>query len=388
MKKLITILTCMMIVCTMSMNAQEVKKTSASYGQTIEKQMPATKVDSEKSTKNVIFFDGFEETSTEGVFPEGWTEVNAGSGFPWQHIAETNQGPFAFEGSYSAANFWKAGEARDAWLFSPAFELVAGENYTIEFVLQLAGFPSANEYDYFELKIGQTASAAGMEATPLYYNTDTYVSTWEEFTIEYTATASGSFYLGFHAFTPEDQGNVIGLDNIKVSSNAAPTPPAAPANLQITRTECNFTMTWETPAGVTNPTYNIYKAGDQVATNHTTNSYEFSLEGGETIEWCVETVAGGLTSETKACATNEACPVGINDNTLDNVTISPNPATTTVNITGDVAKVEIYNSLGQLVITHTGNISVINVSNFDAGVYFFKLFNANNETTTKQVIVK
>ncbi|WP_052158140.1 T9SS type A sorting domain-containing protein [Lacinutrix jangbogonensis] len=65
--------------------------------------------------------------------------------------------------------------------------------------------------------------------------------------------------------------------------------------------------------------------------------------------------------------------------------ISPNPATDVVNITGlenDLTSIEIYNVTGQKVLTATNNLESFNVSAFQTGVYFVQL---NTETASKTI---
>ena len=74
-------------------------------------------------------------------------------------------------------------------------------------------------------------------------------------------------------------------------------------------------------------------------------------------------------------------------NELNNtVTIYPNPTSGAITIeSANFAKVEIYNTLGQLVETKT--VNTFNVSNYSSGVYFFKVFDANNNSVVKRAMV-
>ena len=80
----------------------------------------------------------------------------------------------------------------------------------------------------------------------------------------------------------------------------------------------------------------------------------------------------------------------VSTNLIENLSIFPNPAVNTVTVTGtDISKVEIYNALGQIVNVETthGNDIIINVSSFRQGIYFFKVYDLNNNTTVKRISV-
>jgi hypothetical protein len=51
----------------------------------------------------------------------------------------------------------------------------------------------------------------------------------------------------------------------------------------------------------------------------------------------------------------------------------------------DFSRVEIYNTVGQLVETRT--ISKFDVSSYNTGIYFFKVYDNNNNSVTKRVMV-
>jgi len=68
------------------------------------------------------------------------------------------------------------------------------------------------------------------------------------------------------------------------------------------------------------------------------------------------------------------------------ITVYPNPAFNTVTIeTNSFSKAEIYNAMGQLLKTVTTNI--VDVSPYTSGVYFLKVFDMENNSATKRVVV-
>ena len=75
------------------------------------------------------------------------------------------------------------------------------------------------------------------------------------------------------------------------------------------------------------------------------------------------------------------------------VNVWPNPATSTVNISGEnLSAVYMYNAMGQLVLTidmqNADGQSVIDVSNFNSGIYFMNVITENGGSTLKKVVVQ
>ena len=105
---------------------------------------------------------------------------------------------------------------------------------------------------------------------------------------------------------------------------------------------------------------------------------------GETYTWKIITI----------CEENESDPVEVSVEAVcegihefgKTISIYPNPANSTVNITAEnFAKVEVYSAIGQLVATQ--NTPTIDVSNYQAGIYFFKVFDNNSNTAMKRISV-
>lgn len=78
----------------------------------------------------------------------------------------------------------------------------------------------------------------------------------------------------------------------------------------------------------------------------------------------------------------------LKDNALNNLHIYPNPVKHSVNIVGldeQLKTIEVYNINGQLVLQQGSNLGEINLSAFEAGVYFLKLSTDVKEKTFKLV---
>lgn len=84
---------------------------------------------------------------------------------------------------------------------------------------------------------------------------------------------------------------------------------------------------------------------------------------------------------------NVACTaLGVNENTSNTFTLSPNPTSGIITLTTDavVAKIEIYNILGAKINTVI-NSKTVDLSNLQSGIYLLKLF-ADEAVITKKII--
>ena len=172
------------------------------------------------NTRATIFFDGF-ETSTGTALPSNWTSSNGSTASPWTTGASLTSGFTPHTGSRMALHLWNSSsmQARDAWMFTPAIALTQGVDYVVSFWLAQPGFVPDDEYDYFEAKIAQTASASAMATGfTVFYNTTVRMPGWNLVQATFTPTTTGNYYIGFHAFTPGGQGDYIAVDDVKVAS--------------------------------------------------------------------------------------------------------------------------------------------------------------------------
>ncbi|MDR0364398.1 MAG: choice-of-anchor J domain-containing protein [Bacteroidales bacterium] len=79
---------------------------------------------------------------------------------------------------------------------------------------------------------------------------------------------------------------------------------------------------------------------------------------------------------------------GLENGDMEEIRIFPNPATNQVNILSkDIVKIEVYNVMGQLVVEKTTDISSMNISSLNAGIYLFKIFNKLNDVAIKRVVI-
>lgn len=180
------------------------------------------------SAEEVIFFEDFE--SYTHLFPPsgGWLVINNNLLAQWQYShwnifsdydwENTFVGWYPGIGSQSAGILYTSpGEGNhNDWLISPAISLSAGVTYQISFYMEMYG---AEKLEKLALYIGSSQSVAAMGTTPLWSYETTNLAL-NKFTLIFTPITTGSYYLGFHAYSEED-GYYISLDNIQVSESLA-----------------------------------------------------------------------------------------------------------------------------------------------------------------------
>ena len=313
------------------------------------------------SRRGIVFSEDFEGEDID------WSGENNGDGADWAIYGGSDEIP-AHSGKSMAGNEWKEHEARDAWLFSPPISLTAGTKYTIKFWLLLPGYTEEglDEYDHFELKIGQEGVSL-LDFTLLYKNTNTHITNWTEISKEFTPSESGEYYLGFHAFTPENEGFYILIDDVEVStSGGGGDEPSLPCN--------------------------IYFDGELVASNVTTIPYIYKDLGGDDLPhtYMVKVACDGGGESDPASVTKKCDEVGIVNQEINHIRISPNPTTGKLNVQSSrfkVQSVEIYDVLGRKVYddSHSYGLTVLrscDLTPFPAGVYFIKI------TTEEGIVTK
>jgi len=71
----------------------------------------------------------------------------------------------------------------------------------------------------------------------------------------------------------------------------------------------------------------------------------------------------------------------------DNIIIYPNPATHSINISGNmISEVRIYNNIGQLILIQH-NTNTINVTGLQNGIYILSIEISTGNITYKKIII-
>ena len=143
------------------------------------------------------------------------------------------------------------------------------------------------------------------------------------------------------------------------------------------------TITWTAVANAKG--YEVRRDGNLLGTVTTPIFAETAdFEHGKTYIWRIKTICNKTASGEISASAIADC-TGITE-LANSVVIYPNPSNTSVTITAkNFAKVEIYNTIGQLIATTTENI--VDVSHYNTGIYLFKVYDADGNSVTKRVMV-
>lgn len=117
----------------------------------------------------------------------------------------------------------------DDWLITPPFTVESGKKYKVTYTMWTRG-----DKEKLEITAGTLNAPAQQQViTPVkeYNNTDK-----QQFTQEFTASASGNYYVGFH-ITSSKNAYYLFVDNIEIDEVADESAPVPVGNLTITPAE-------------------------------------------------------------------------------------------------------------------------------------------------------
>ena len=80
--------------------------------------------------------------------------------------------------------------------------------------------------------------------------------------------------------------------------------------------------------------------------------------------------------------------LSIDENFASKFSVYPNPTSKLINIssTEQVDRVDLFNPLGQIVLSKTNNVTKLNVENLKQGLYVLKLYSGDKSVTKKIII--
>ena len=165
-----------------------------------------------------------------------------------------------------------------------------------------------------------------------------------------------------------------------------PCNPIADLTVEFEKDCSAATLNWTAAADMPGATYNIYRGITKIASEWTETTYvDEGIEANQEYIWSVRTICLDNIEAPIVSVEGTCKPVGINE-LANSVLIYPNPTsgTITINMEG-FSKVEIYNTVGQLIETKT--VETFDVASYNTGIYFFKVYDVYNNNVTKRVMV-
>jgi len=169
-------------------------------------------------------------------------------------------------------------------------------------------------------------------------------------------------------------------DAVSVSTTANCTGCSPVTNAKATIESCETaTITWDAVTGATG--YKVSREGVAPITVTTPSHTETAdFEDGTTYTWTIVTLCGEEESEGEEATAIATC-VSIFE-LANTVSVYPNPANTSITIDAQgFIKVEVYNTVGQLIETQT--VSTIDVSSYNTGIYFLRIHTEYGAVTKK-----
>ncbi len=156
-------------------------------------------------------------------------------------------------------------------------------------------------------------------------------------------------------------------------------------NLEANVNGSNVNLSWDAPAGAS--AYIIYRNGEEVGNQGSTTFADIVNDGVYTYS-VVATDGNGRFSAPEHVAVSVGI-VGVEENTLESVSIYPNPVNNMLTIDGGNAEYSyvMYNGMGQMVANGKAQgLEHINVSDMAKGVYFLRLTTGTQVRVEKVVV--
>jgi hypothetical protein len=285
-----------------------------------------------KGPKSNLLSEDFSGT-TGGALPTGWTRFNLGTATQgWVASTPTNwTNPLL-------ASFWQNGHARNTWAITPGLSLIAGEEYQMNFLLMMGyNDPDDLEDDVLYIRMGTDATVAAMEEGTLLFSNIGIIPELTPTNVTFTPTTTGTYYIGFHAATPNSMGDLIGIDDLVIFQT--PTGPGfnGPTTLAFGNVHNN------TPV-VQTRNYIINNTGVAPLTvNVNTTATDAAL----TTNVNTLTIAPGERDTLRVTLNTSVLPVGAYTGTLALTTNDPDNAEVAVNVTATVAVAVILTELNE-----------------------------------------
>ncbi|MGV0922632.1 choice-of-anchor J domain-containing protein [Empedobacter tilapiae] len=150
---------------------------------------------------------------------DGWTTINNGTGKIWERVKFTGPQVGPSEGEYYMRYNYSSTDPANTWMFSRPIKLTAGQKIKISYDHRTAG-KSAGMSESYKLTIGKGATIA--DQTTILLQKDKFFTAdnkYETVEVEYTATETSEYNLGFHCYSDKFMWTLM-IDNIKIESSS------------------------------------------------------------------------------------------------------------------------------------------------------------------------
>ena len=186
----------------------------------------------EPTTSDIVFDEDLSTASGLGA----WTVADANSDNATWGVISGIDG-ITYDSDKSGA------QPANDWLFSPAFNVEAGQDYLVSYTVKRQG---AFDPDVFEMYFGSNATAEAMtllSTESVDVNAETVTRT-----VRLSCKQSGNIHLGFHLATPSAENGQLSLlsVNVKATEKTVPTP-VENFKAVSSHKEKTVTLSWNNP---------------------------------------------------------------------------------------------------------------------------------------------
>lgn len=199
------------------------------------------------------------ETAVVPALPSCTSRENAGTGNNW--VTSSNPG-YGFT-SKTLQYTYNTSNAANAWFYTQGLNLTAGTSYRLQFRY---GNNSSSYTEKLEVKYGATPSSADMTDMIIDYPAITGAAAATS-TTDFTPSASGVYYIGFHAYSAVNQYYLY-VDSISLVVTPTCIEPTALVLSNITTTAAQ--LDWTAPGTGSPASYEVYAATTSTAPTATT----------------------------------------------------------------------------------------------------------------------
>lgn len=322
--------------------------------------------------ENSVFNKDFEDQSlTSG----GWSSYSV-LGEQFWTVPGTQYG---HNNSYYAymSGYDNGSHENENWLVSPSFNPDAYNHLRFSFWNTSAYNGPTLQLFYSTDFSGNPQTATWVEIDDvLWHNGET---NWEwtfSGVIDLSHLSGQTAHVAFKYTSTNEQSATWEIDDILLSD----APNTCFINVDVSPANSGFV----TGTGM----YTYGETVNLIATNETDYSFVNWTENGTEVSTNPE--YNFLATTDKVFVANFANPLDVIDLNKDSrITVFPNPSEGTVIVDGkNIQTIEIFNVFGGLAkrVRVTSNKTIINLENFDKGIYFFKMVSDNDVSTIKVLL--